>query len=276
MIHRSKGVEGSWTLTVSRSEHLAGIADSVWYFEGILPHRRERHFPNGFVELVVHLGAPSHFASGGTRQRCATTSLAGLQTDPTLIEAPAQPSRVLGVRLSPTGAYMVAGRSLAEARGRLVDLEALLGAAARELAERCAEAHGAEGRMRCIVDWISERIRRSPALDRRVAWAVARIERSHGTVPIGELRDQTGLSAKRLVRAFEEQIGLAPKLYARIVRFRRALTLLDSGATSLARTALAAGYYDQAHMNLEFRAMSGLTPRGFLAAKRYSPTTTVG
>lgn len=41
------------------------------------------------------------------------------------------------------------------------------------------------------------------------------------------------------------------------------------GAGSLADLAVTAGYYDQPHMNAEFRELSGLTPREFLAAHRY-------
>jgi hypothetical protein len=59
-------------------------------------------------------------------------------------------------------------------------------------------------------------------IDPAVAWAAGRIEQSGGAVSIAELRRQTGLSKTRLAEAFRDQIGLAPKLYARVVRFRRA------------------------------------------------------
>jgi AraC-like DNA-binding protein len=273
---RSETALGSWTLTESRPEHLLGFVESIWYFEGAIPHARERHFPNGLVELVVQLDAPFHFLKDGTRERCATSCLSGIQTGPTVIEAPTLVSRVLGVRLSPAGAYMVAGSSLSEASERIVDLGDLVGHAASELAERCDEARSAEDRVRCVAEWVSTRIARSPRLDPHIAWASARIEESHGSIAISELEDQTGLSKKRLIESFREQIGVAPKLYARVMRFRRALTLLHEGGTSLAQIALAAGYYDQPHMNLDFRELGGIAPTDFLAASRYSPTTAAG
>jgi AraC-like DNA-binding protein len=274
--HRSEGALGSWTLTESRPEQLIGLVESIWYFEGSIPYARERHFPNGLVGLVVQLDAPFHFVKDGTRERCATACLSGLQTRPTTIEAPSRRSRVLGVRLSPAGAYMVAGASLSEASGRVVDLGDLVGRAASELAERCDEARTAEDRVRCLAEWISTRIARSPRLDPRIAWAASRIEESHGSVAIARLEEQTGLSRKRLIESFREQIGVAPKLYARVMRFRRALRLLHEGRQSLAQIALAAGYYDQPHMNLELRELGGIAPSDFLAASRYSPTTTAG
>jgi AraC-like DNA-binding protein len=273
---RSDDLLGAWTLTESRPEHLVGLVESIWYFEGSIPHPRERHFPSGLVGLVVQLEAPFHFVKDGTRERCATACLSGLQTRPTTIEAPSPRSRVLGVTLSPAGAYAVAGGSLAEASGRVVDLADLVGRAASELAERCDEAPSADDRVRWAAEWISQRIASARGLDPRVAWAAAHIEESHGSVAIADLEAQTGLSKKRLIASFREQIGLAPKLYARVMRFRRALTLLHEGRNSLAQIALAAGYYDQPHMNLEFRELGGLAPSDFLAISRYSPTTTLG
>jgi methylphosphotriester-DNA--protein-cysteine methyltransferase len=75
------------------------------------------------------------------------------------------------------------------------------------------------------------------------------------------------VSAKKLAADFREQVGVTPKLLARLVRFRRALALLQEGASSLTDAALDAGYYDHSHMTLDFRAFAGLAPGDFLAAR---------
>jgi AraC-like DNA-binding protein len=273
---RGDGAAGSWTLTESRPEHLLGLVESIWHFEGSIPYTRERHFPNGRVGVVVQLEAPFHVVTDATRERCATVCLSGLQTRPTIVEAPSPRSRVLGVRLTPAGAYMVVGSALRETSERVVDLGDLVGCAASELAERCEQARSAEERVRWVASWISSCIAGSPRPDPRIAWAVTRIEETHGAIAIRQLEAQTGLSRKRLIALFREQIGVAPKLYARVIRFRRALALVHQAGRPLSQIALAAGYYDQPHMNLEFRELGGLAPRDFLAASRYSPTTTAG
>ncbi|MGH7580417.1 MAG: helix-turn-helix domain-containing protein, partial [Gemmatimonadales bacterium] len=51
--------------------------------------------------------------------------------------------------------------------------------------------------------------------------------------------------------------------------FHHVAAMLQAGAGPLVGVALAAGYYDQPHMNAEFRALAGLTPRDFLLATRY-------
>ena len=58
-----------------------------------------------------------------------------------------------------------------------------------------------------------------------------------------------------------EQIGLGPKAAARVLRLQRARRLLASGRGQ-AETAAMCGFYDQAHLSGEFKAMTGCTPRG--------------
>jgi len=51
--------------------------------------------------------------------------------------------------------------------------------------------------------------------------------------------------------------------------------MVNAGKESLAEVALAAGYYDQPHLNAEFRELSGFSPRDFLAAMRYPESVSV-
>ena len=53
---------------------------------------------------------------------------------------------------------------------------------------------------------------------------------------------------------------MAPKPFARLLRFQRAVGLLRAGAP-IADAAYACGYADQPHLNRDFRALAGATPR---------------
>jgi AraC-like DNA-binding protein len=187
-------------------------------------------------------------------------------SSPFVIEQPER-QQVLGVRLRPAGAYAVLARPVLEISGLAVDLGDVIGREATELTERCYDAVTVAERFRLVADWISTRIARSHRVDEAIAWSATRIDRSGGSVPIAELRAETGLSKARLTGVFREQIGLAPKVYARVVRFRHVLSRLQQGDGRLAEVALDAGFYDQPHMNAEFRALAGVTPREFLAAR---------
>jgi AraC-like DNA-binding protein len=90
------------------------------------------------------------------------------------------------------------------------------------------------------------------------------LELSDGAVPIGELAAELGWSRRHLAVRFREELGMAPKALARLLRFERAVKRLRAG-DELADLALDAGYYDQAHFNRDFRAFAGTTPTQYLA-----------
>jgi AraC-like DNA-binding protein len=260
---------GPWTYCEWRPHplaDLAGLVEVIWYFKGPTSSARKRILPNGTVEMLVNFGEPYRTITGAGPALLKTAWLAGLQSGPIVS---AQPPRqdVMGVRLCPAGAYALIDGPAREISELVVDLEDLVGQAAGELAERCYDAASVEERLRRAADWVAERVTKARGVDPAIAWAAGRIEQCGGAVSIAELRRQTGLSKTRLAEAFRDQIGLAPKLYSRVVRFRRATAMLQKGAQPLIDVALAAGYYDQPHMNAEFRELSGLSPREFLIAR---------
>jgi AraC-like DNA-binding protein len=81
------------------------------------------------------------------------------------------------------------------------------------------------------------------------------------------LSEHVGLSARRFTRLFTLEVGLTPKLYARIERFQRVLREMDAPAGDWTDIAQRCGYFDQSHLIRECRAMSGFTP-GELAQRR--------
>src|SRR5580692_7372871 len=73
---------------------------------------------------------------------------------------------------------------------------------------------------------------------------------------------------RRLVtERFRREFGVPPKTYARIIRFRRTLGMLNrvGRERTLADVATECGYYDQSHFNRDFTALAGCTPSAYLA-----------
>ena len=86
---------------------------------------------------------------------------------------------------------------------------------------------------------------------------LAQIRGRAGSASIARLRDHVGWSKTRLTTKFVEQVGVSPKQYARVMRFNHALRLIHTGRASLADVAFEAGYYDQPHLNAEFKQRAG-------------------
>jgi AraC-like DNA-binding protein len=265
---------GRWTLARWSPPDLAGLVEGVWCFEGTLTRLRERHFPLGLLELVVHLGPVYGHVEADRVEPFPAACLSGLLLRPDVIEAPSGTSAVLGMRLHPAGAFALLRRPLHELTGVTVDLNDVMAGAGARLADSCAAASTPEARVRSAVRWLREHLAPA-ALDPAVLWAAGEIEQRSGAVSIQALIERAGWSRTRFTAAFREQIGITPKLLARIRRFRKALEIVNRGEAALPKIALACGYYDQPHFNREFRELSGYSPGAFGALRRFPGSVSV-
>lgn len=261
---------GRWIFAEWRPGHLAGLVESIWYFDGTVAQPRERVFPCGIVEIILHLGDRYRLVDGRESSLCSPACLTGVQKSPIVIEAPGRHCRVMGVRLHPIGTYAILGVAVEAVTGLTIDLAELGGPEIADLVERCEAAPSLEERFRIVARWVATRLARARwEAEPAIAWIAGEIERRAGIVSISALQERAGLSKNRLLSGFREQVGVTPKLFARIHRFRNAMSMLHQGVAPLSRVALDAGYYDQAHMNAEFRELGGLTPLEFVRSARY-------
>lgn len=85
---------------------------------------------------------------------------------------------------------------------------------------------------------------------------------------MGEVAEELGLSWRRFIEIFTEDVGMTPKRYSRVRRFQRALALAkESRAPTWAQLALECGYFDQAHLCREWAELTGVSPTEFLALR---------
>ena len=135
----------------------------------------------------------------------------------------------------------------------VAQLEQMLGAA-RTFSERVRMAD------RCLV----RHALKSPGFD-RISAAAAQMLSASGNSRVSQVAADSGLSVRQFERCFVQQLGVNPKLFARIVRFEAAL---DSKARSSIKSwtdvAHEFGYYDQMHMVHDFDIFTGGTPTKIL------------
>ena len=145
---------------------------------------------------------------------------------------------------------------------RLCDkyLPCLLGPLAWRLRERLGEEPDWNRRLSIVEGIVYRRLLECPAPDRQTAIALRRIAISHGSASMAGLAAELDCSRKHLVEMFHRNVGIAPKTYARMVRFHRVRQLVMSSGRAMADIALECGFSDQAHMSRDFLEFSGETP----------------
>ncbi len=222
--------------------------------------------PRPELQLVVRFGPSSRngldIHAFGARQRVHRKLIRRGQRSVTARLTLGAPEAVLGVPAS-------------EMAGRIVALEDLWGdVAVRRLCARLGDARDTAAAAAVLESAIAERVasangkgRRRPARAQLAVAAAARLSSGSGSVyaVAGEL----GVSERHLRRVFRETVGVSPKGFARIARFHRALgAAREDARVGWAGIAAGAGYYDQAHLIAEFRAIAGVTPRALVGEMR--------
>lgn len=265
-----------WELV--RRAPAAPLRHLVWDYQGYVemsagaPVVRQQ-LPTTRIPLIVNFGARWRVADQDGDGDLADSFVAGLHRHSVFVSA-SGPASCVQIDLTPLGAHALLGWPMHELADQVVGLDDLLPSAQRGLAEQIEDAGPWEERFALLDRALARRLATSKPPSREVVWAWSVLERSHGRVPIATLADRLGRSRRHLVARFREQVGLPPKTAARIFRFNRALRLLrELPARGLAELAFECGYYDQAHLNRDFRAFAGTSP-GELA-RRLAPDGTV-
>jgi len=144
-------------------------------------------------------------------------------------------------------------------------LEALWGAEAIRLRDRLTEAQTPAMRFRVVEQVLLEQAARRLVRHPAVVSALQAFQRVPQDRTVADVTDRVGLSARRFIQVFTEEVGLTPKLFCRVRRFQEVLRrVAGPGRVEWANVALACGYYDQAHFIRDFQAFSGVCPTAYL------------
>lgn len=174
----------------------------------------------------------------------------------------------VGLMLTPWALPTLFGCSALELRDQHVDLEQLLGGAARPLEDALAEA-GAQARVEAA---LLRTLRPGPG--RGLIRAIEALQRG---MAVADAATQRGCSERHFRDEIRSVTGYSPREISRLARLQTVLRLVQhDGGQDWATRAARAGYADQPHLCRELKALTGLTPTELVvslpAAQRVSPT----
>jgi len=248
-------------LELSSPPELTDLVHRIWFLEtDQATNEAEPILPDGRPELIVHLGEPfTLVASDGRQERQAEALFAGQLVSPLVVRSSAG-GDVVGIRLRPEAVPALTGESADRMTGRVPPLSDLAPRTSRALRDALRHAVGTRARVEAIRRVLANLRRRPSPL---VTQAARAIERAPNTA-VTALARSLACSERTLERRFNAEVGVGPRALGRIVRFRRALRMIDAREGSLARVAARAGYADQAHLAREFRQLAGRPPSCFV------------
>jgi AraC-like DNA-binding protein len=241
---------------------LTDVIDEVHVVE-LVPGRsveQVERLPDGTVSLlfrVIKVDAASNPLEGDL-------IISGPRTHALYKTVPSIPLAIF-VRFRPGSAFPIAGVAANELTNRIVSLEELWGSEATRLRDKLLFAPRIDQKLELLRRAFQLRAARNS----QPSWAPIARRALHLMTEnvrpprVNELAASIGVSTRHLRRTFTALIGISPKEFARIIRFQRAANAASS-KINWSAIAADAGYYDQAHMISEFRALVGTTPERFM------------
>ena len=98
----------------------------------------------------------------------------------------------------------------------------------------------------------------------RIIYAVDLIRQTKGQLSLAEVAGKSCLSLRHFERKFKTAVGISPKTFSKITKFKNAVSYLEKHSdASLLDAAIDCGYYDQAHLIKDFKSLSGNPPSHF-------------
>jgi AraC-like DNA-binding protein len=251
---------------------LSDFVEMFWFSEGgELPKIKERVLPTGTVEFVIRLTENKlRIYDSDNLDRVENFSgsvICGPQSKFFVIDKGEQDS-ILGIHFKPGGAFPFFGMPAGEFQNSHVQLETICGSRANELRSRIMEAATIHSKFRIVEDWLLRAASQPLTRHRAVNYCLKRIRADESGASVAEMADNIGLSKRRFIQVFQDQVGLTPKLFHRVHRFQKVLEKLRSDdIVDWAAIASSCGYFDQAHFNHDFREFCGLSPSAYLAQR---------
>ena len=222
---------------------------------------RQRVYPDGAMALVIHLNKPTAtFFIDNEPLSVRVPLLAGPYSRSFEID-PSQSTAVIGVLFRPGAARVFFPIAPHELHNTDIALSELCPGAAERLLNDVCSAPCQHAQFLAVEQYLIRKLANAAPVHPAVRYAVDQLSREGGMRSIRKIQLGTGLSHTRFIHLFREHVGLTPKLFCRVRRFRAMLDQITKGRpVNWAKLAADCGYFDQAHLIRDFRAFAGITP----------------
>jgi AraC-like DNA-binding protein len=182
---------------------------------------------------------------------------------------------VTGFAVRPSGWHALFANAHQAFSDRMMPLRDLWGDLADKMFAAVSRASTDDGQLAAMESALREQIAllHRPDADAQMARFEV-IARTDSTMRVEDAAMDVGLSTRQLERRCLATFGLTPKAILRRSRFLDSATALRGFSSPNERELDALRYFDQSHMNREFRKYTGMTPRTF--ANAVTPLQTAG
>jgi len=169
------------------------------------------------------------------------------------------------VFFQPLGMYQLFGCNMASLTNKSVDLIDFLGSEkARMLIEKLKNANDWEEQSGILNDFLlSQKPLKDDCSD--VKKALELIHSSQGNINVKSIETTLSVNRRSLERHFKSKVGISPKVYVQVYRFKCAMNFLQANPnTTWASLTYNNGFFDQPHMIRYFKEYLKVSPNNLV------------
>lgn len=240
---------------IKPADALVQYIDAYWYLSNNNKVFIERVLPDGCSDIIFKyddciLNRPELFVTGEmTRHR-----LVHIKPNQTYV----------GIRFKPGSLFPFLQVPMHELTNKDVSLELLQSKLFCQLLEVTQKENCIKNKLHKIDNIFLRKLESVENINPNIDYAIKKIISSNGMISIEDISVEIGYSVRHLQRQFKLILGLNPKMFSRIVRFRTIHKQIQSQSTNkYLDIALNAGYFDQSHFIREYKDFTGISPTNY-------------
>jgi AraC-like DNA-binding protein len=222
--------------------------------------------PNGNLKLTVSYQNGIVAAVNGKTfaSKEHDITLTGLIDVPVILDVDEDvATETIGIEFSPQGAYRFFHFTLNEIQNQIYPLSDVLANTGKRLVEEINNTISAQQKINVLQQFLLKQLSLHNE-DLIFEYCIEKITASKGRIIIKELEKRTGYSSRWLNIKFNDKLGVSPKNFSSIIRFKHYYEGFISGdEKSFFRNEFYELYYDQSHFIKDFKRFTGLPPTKF-------------
>nr|WP_280747799.1 helix-turn-helix domain-containing protein [Parabacteroides sp. PF5-9] len=211
-------------------------------------------FPDGCTDIIFKIDKT---------QGTSLAALFGISTTFIEVDYPGS-TQMFGIRFKPMGITAFTRIPVVELTDRSVELSLVDTLFDESFYEALPEKQSVAEMVAYTNTCLSNRISHLYHTDRQILRAVDLISHAKGQLVLADVASDVCLSQRHFERKFKSSIGVSPKMFAKIIRFKYVLHYMQKYPDKdLLTIAVDSGYYDRTHLIHDFKSLSGDTPNDF-------------
>ena len=172
---------------------------------------------------------------------------------------------MVGAALRPTALFNFYNIPMYGFTGERIAFSKIEAEFANVINQKIENAESAQERVAIIENYFLERLPSTDFATKEIIKAANEIYEKKGQLNILGLMEKVPMSRRTIERKFLNEVGVSPKIYAKIRRFGNTCSLMAGKRdVDLMDVLHEGGYYDQSHFIKDFKYFSGRTPKMYV------------